>query len=89
MTDCKPAMIVDGEPWWLFCFSYTFEGGEYALHIPARSVDEAHERLRKMALARFDGQLHGGSIKVTQVSGMSVPTSVMWKKFLTRMNERW
>lgn len=78
MSECKPAMVIDGEPWWHFHFSYTFEGKEYAFDIPARSAAEAKARLSKIALARYDGQGDGGPIHVGR-GGFLVPLICWWR----------
>ena len=78
MDKPKPAMWIDGEPWWRFHFSYDFDGKSYGFHVPARSADEAHERMKKIALARYDGQDCGGPIPLL-LGGFLVPLIVWWR----------
>ena len=44
--------------WQYYLFSYQFEGREYSFDIPARSADEARERLNRMFYATYDGELY-------------------------------
>lgn len=85
MTDePKPAMIIDGEPWWHFHFTYRFEGSEYAFDIPARSEHEAKERLKSIALARYDGQGHGKGIPANPATGIWVRLFTFWKNLIAK-----
>lgn len=79
----KPKLFIDGEPWWDFHFSYDFDGKQYAFTVCARSADEAHARMKKIALARYDGQGHGGPIAVWR-GGFLVPIICWWRN----LNER-
>ncbi len=40
-----------------FLFSYRYDGAEWSIEIPARSVDEARKRISSLALARYDGEV--------------------------------
>lgn len=77
-TEPKPFTIVAGEPWWNFEFAYSFEGSEYIFHVCARSVDEAHQRLKKIAFSRYEGQCDGGPIPLWR-GGFFVPLIVWWR----------
>lgn len=79
----KPFAIIDGEPWWRFAFSYTFEGKEYAFDIPARSTDEAHARLKKIALARYDGVGDGDAIPLSK-GGFFAPFICWWRNLFVK-----
>jgi hypothetical protein len=83
MSECKPACIINGEPWWNFHFSYDFDGKSYAFHVPARSEAEAHARMKKIALARYDGQGCGGPIPLWR-GGFFVPLIVWWRNATSR-----
>lgn len=78
MMECKPAMVIDGEPWWPFHFEYDFDGKTYAFDVPARSEREAHDRMKKIALARYMGQGDGGPIPLSR-GGFLVPLRVWWR----------
>lgn len=80
----KPVMIdANGDKWWNFLFSYDWEGKEYAFDICARSEQEARERLKRLPLARYDGQGHGGPIPLSR-GGFLVPLIAWWKNFKTK-----
>ena len=38
-------------------FSYRYAGREWSLELPGESATDAKERLRAMALAKYDGEL--------------------------------
>ncbi len=38
-------------------FSYSYEGSEYSLEIPANSAQEAKDRLSRLPFARYGGEL--------------------------------
>ena len=78
MDSPKPAMWIGGEPWWHFYFSYDFEGNSYEFSVCARSEAEAHARMKKIALARFDGQGCGGPIPLFR-GGFLIPLIVWWR----------
>jgi len=71
-------MIINGEPWWHYHFEYDFDGSTYSFDVPARSELEAHARMKKIALARYMGQGHGGPIPLHR-GGFVVPLVVWWK----------
>ena len=83
MNECRPAMWIDGEPWWHFHFSYDFDGKSYGFHVPARSAEEAHARMKKIALAKYDGQGDGGPITLSQ-GGFLIPFIVWWRNWSAR-----
>lgn len=58
----KPRCIIDGEPWWGFIYEYDWEGKTYGFTIVARSEEEAHARLKRLPLARYEGKQDGGDI---------------------------
>ena len=72
-------MIIDGEPWWHFHYSYDWEGKKYAFNICARSEQEAHDRLKRLPLARYDGKGCGGPIPLYR--GWWVPLLVWWRNW--------
>jgi hypothetical protein len=74
----KPAMTINGEPWWHFHYEYDFEGKTYGFDVVARSADEADRRMKKIALARYLGQGHGGPISVWR-GGFLAPLICWWK----------
>lgn len=78
MSGPKPFAIIDGKPWWKFSYRYTFEGAEYSFDVPARSASEADARLKKIALARYDGQMCGDAIPVSR-GGLMVPLICWWR----------
>lgn len=78
MSEPKPAMVIDGEPWWRFHFEYDFDGKTYAFDVLARSEREAHERMRKIALARYMGQ--GTIIGLTNPSVSGYNCLQNWKE---------
>ena len=61
-------------------FSYSYEGSEYSLEIPANSVQEAKERLSRMTFARYDGEL------VTVIPAL--PTTGMFVRLYTWTRNR-
>lgn len=40
-----------------FVFSYRLEGKDYGITIPAKDMAEAHERIKAISTARYDGEL--------------------------------
>lgn len=72
----KPKCIIDGEPWWDWLYEYDWEGKMYSFAVCARSEEEAHARLKRLPLARFCGQAHGGPIPLWR--GLWVPLWVWW-----------
>ena len=38
-------------------FSYQFQGAEYSFEIPASTIQEAKERLSRMAFATYNGEV--------------------------------
>ncbi len=79
MNECKPAMVIDGEPWWHFLYEYDWEGKTYGFEICARSEQEANARLKRLPLARYAGQADGGPIPVNAVTGFYVRSLVWWR----------
>jgi hypothetical protein len=46
------------ERWPTWLFEYDYDGATYSFSIPARTADEARDRVKKLALyARFNGEL--------------------------------
>ncbi len=39
-----------------FPFTYRFDGTDWCIEIPARSLDEAKERLKVLGFARYEGE---------------------------------
>jgi hypothetical protein len=73
----KPAYIIDGEPWWNFLYDYDLDGATYQFSICARSGEEAQQRLKKIALARYAGQADGQAIPVSR--GWWIPIWCWWR----------
>lgn len=91
MTDREPTPIMiepDGTKWWFFMYSYDWEGKTYAFDICARSKEEADARLKRLPLARFDGQGDGGRIKVNLLTRFAVPFAVWWRNVVHRITAR-
>ena len=78
----RPAMIIKGEPWWNWLFEYDFDGASYSFSVCARSEREAHERMKKIALARYVGQADGNPIPIYRA--WHVPLLVWWRNFTKR-----
>lgn len=81
-NECKPAMVINGEPWWRFHFEYDFEGKTYAFDVPARSEAEAYARMKKIALARYVGQGDGQPIPFWR-GGFLAPL-IVWLRNATK-----
>lgn len=75
----KPAEIINGEPWWEFLYEYEFEGETYSFSVRARSQIDAHHRMKKIALARYVGQMDGKPIPAYR--GWLVPFVVWFRNF--------
>lgn len=60
----EPAMIIDGVKWWNWLYAYEHEGKQYSFSVCATSRDDADSRLRKIALARCEGQSCGAPLQV-------------------------
>ena len=87
MHDREPTPVMvepDGTKWWSFLYSYDWEGKSYAFDICARSREEADARLKRLPLARYDGQGHGGPIKVNPVTRVTVPLIVWWRNLFAK-----
>lgn len=79
MREPKPIMIdADGVPWWNWLYSYEWEGATYSFSICARSREEADARLKRLPLARYDGQQDGSPIPFV-AGGFLVPLIVWWR----------
>jgi hypothetical protein len=74
-------MFVDGEPWWHFLYSYDWEGKTYVFAICARSSEEANARLKRLPLARFDGQADGNPIPANAATGIYVRALIWWRNW--------
>lgn len=75
----KPRYIdANGEKWWNFSFSYDWDGKEYAFDMCARSEQEAKDRIKRLPLARYDGQVDGGPIPFSR-GGFLVPLICWWR----------
>jgi hypothetical protein len=82
----KPAFVDEnGVPWWNFLFAYEWEGKTYGFDICARSEEEAKARLKRLPLARYDGQADGDPIPVNAATRVYVPFLVWWKNFRQRI----
>jgi hypothetical protein len=83
MRQCKPVCTINGEPWWDFLYEYEFDGATYGFNVCARSADEAHARMKKIALARYLGQSDGGPVPLHR-GGLLVPLIVWWRNWRLR-----
>ena len=83
MHEPKPVCTIDGEPWWDFLYEYDFDGATYSFHVRARSAEDAHARMKKIALARYLGQSDGGPIPLWR-GGFLVPLVVWWRNAFAR-----
>lgn len=83
MSECQPKCIINGEPWWDFSYEYDFEGKTYGFEVCARSAAEADARMKKIALARYMGQVDGKPIPVWR-GGFFVPVIVWWRNLFAR-----
>ena len=56
-----PTSHVDenGEEWNTYLFTYPFEGDNYSFLLPARSSDDALERVKKLPWATYEGTVTG------------------------------
>jgi hypothetical protein len=84
----KPACVIDGEPWWNYLYEYDWEGNTYTLPICARSREEADARLKRLPLARYDGQADGQPIPVNLTTGVYVRLLVWWRNLFVRAHQR-
>lgn len=81
MQEPKPVQIdADGTRWWNYLYEYDWDGKTYGFGICARSEQEAHDRLKRLPLARYVGQGCGGPIAATG-SGIFVPLIVWWRNW--------
>ena len=84
MMECKPCHVdADGTKWWRFLFEYDWEGKTYGFDIPARSEEEALDRLKRLPLARFLGQGDGNPVPISK-GGFMIPLVVWWRNWLWR-----
>lgn len=75
----KPVMIDDaGAKWWNWLYCYDWDGKTYSFAICARSKEEADARLKRLPLARYDGQQDGES-RSQLAGGLLVPLIVWWR----------
>lgn len=77
----KPAVMVDGQPWWDFLYEYDMDGASFGFTVRATSREDAEARMRKIALARFVGQADGLPVPMSR-GGFLVPL-VVWLRNLT------
>ncbi len=78
MQTPRPVCTIGGGPWWDFHYEYDFNGSTWGFQVRARSAEEAQERMKKIALARFCGQGDGGPIPLWS-GGFLVPLIVWWR----------
>jgi hypothetical protein len=80
----KPACVINDEPWWDFSYEYDFEGKTWGFEVRARSLAEANERMKKIALARYSGQIDGKPIPAWH-GRFWVPLVVWWRNWSREM----
>lgn len=66
-----------------FLFTYRYGGAEWGITIFAADATEAREKIKAVALARYDGELHMRIPAVVGVFGL-VPHIICWLR-----NRRW
>lgn len=71
------------EPVREFLFTYRFDGAEWGISIFARDAAEAKEKIKAVALARYDGELHMTIPAGAALFGL-VPRVIVWLR-----NRRW
>lgn len=80
MIQPKPVMTdANGDKWWFYLYSYDWDGKTYGFEICARSKEEADARLKRLPLARYDGQADGGPIQATPVSFAWIAMMTWWR----------
>jgi hypothetical protein len=60
-----------------FLFTYRFEGAEWGISIFAVDSYEAREKIKAVALARYDGELHMRVPAYASVFGL-MPRLIVW-----------
>lgn len=68
----------DGTKWWRWMFEYDWQGATYTFDIVATSREDAEDRLRRMPLARYVGQMDGEPTPAWR-GWLSVPLAVWWR----------
>jgi hypothetical protein len=66
-----------------FLFTYRFDGAEWGVSIFAKDAAEAREKIKAVALARYDGELHMRIPAALGAFGL-VPRIICWLR-----NRRW
>lgn len=51
-------MLLEKEVWNSYLFEYYHDGSSWSLEIPARSEQEAKERVNKLSNAQYLGEIH-------------------------------
>lgn len=81
MTEPTPVQIdADGTRWWRFLFEYDWRGERYSFDIIATSRDDAEERLRRLPLARYVGQVSGNPITVPNILSRALGSLRLWRR---------
>lgn len=75
----KPVGIFDGVPWWNWSYEYDWNGKTYSFEICAPSKEDADARLKRLPLARFQGQCDGTPIPINPATKAWVPLLVWWR----------
>lgn len=66
-----------GEPTWLhYGFEYDWDGKTYEIDIPARSEQEARERLKRLPLARYVGVAYSEPKPLSLWAAITMPLTV-------------
>jgi len=67
-----------------YLFEYQHEGAEWAIQIPATSAEDAHARLKKLAWAKYRGEVHSTYRVPSTFLGGLVARIITWWFNLTR-----
>ncbi len=79
MREPKPMMIdPDGVKWWNWLYTYDWDGATYSFSIAARSKEEADARLKRLPLARYEGQQDGAPLSFAS-GGFLAPIICWWR----------
>ena len=61
-----------------YLFEYQHEGAEWAIQIPATSAEDAHARLKKLAWAKYRGEVHNSYRVPTTFLGSILARIATW-----------
>ena len=82
MRQPKPAAVVNGIPWWDYLYEYDMDGATFSFSVRATSEVDAAARMRKIALARYVGQMDGQPVPLSR-GGFLAPLVVWWRNLKT------